>query len=186
MTRKEIRQLAQQSIRDFAFELVDIPGQLIPEVSVAHTVVQGTFWFSTLPQVRMTKIYYRLSAEDRGTNADGIEASMRGVAFAMIECAKSWADGGPVGQQFYDHVDRWEAKTTVHCLDCGVDTKSIGHDYMLHHRLWITIRPEVLGKLCIPCAEKRLGRELALDDFLDVPINRDVGRLFAKWRAPRP
>jgi hypothetical protein len=172
-------------IRDFDFELLDLSEESILENAADHTVVQGTFWFSTLPDVCLTEIHYRLSSEDRVANAAGIEASMRGVACALIECAKTWGDDGPVGQQFLDYVHRWEAKITVHCLDCAVDTKSIGHDYMLDHRLWISTRPEVLGKLCLPSAEKRLGRELSMGDVTDFPINRDVGCLLAQLRAQR-
>lgn len=56
-------------------------------------------------------------------------------------------------------------------MDCGVDTDKNEEYYMLKHMLLRSINPEVKGKLCLTCAEVRLGRGLVGADFLDVPVN---------------
>ena len=58
-----------------------------------------------------------------------------------------------------------------HCLGCGVDTFKINHYYMVKHDIWRMVNPEIKGMLCIPCLEKRLGRELVAADFLNAPVN---------------
>jgi hypothetical protein len=63
------------------------------------------------------------------------------------------------------------------CLDCGRDTIDIGHDYMIHNELWLSIHPKNDGKLCLTCVEKRLGRPLSTKDFSDLPINEYIGEL---------
>ena len=59
----------------------------------------------------------------------------------------------------------WLAKmkdrSSLLCLDCGVDTIAIDEYYMVTHELWANSD----GMLCIGCLEKRLGRELTPDDF---------------------
>ena len=57
------------------------------------------------------------------------------------------------------------------CMDCDVDTYVNEQYYMLKDRLWKRINPSVDGMLCLPCAEKRLGRPLSRKDFKDVPLN---------------
>jgi hypothetical protein len=49
------RQLAQQGIRDFDFDLRDLPGELIPAIVSDRTVIQGTLWFSTLMETTTTR-----------------------------------------------------------------------------------------------------------------------------------
>ena len=58
------------------------------------------------------------------------------------------------------------------CADCSVETYSIGQGYMVEHSIAAQAgigRHD--GYLCIGCLERRLGRKLTHDDFMDVPIN---------------
>jgi hypothetical protein len=57
------------------------------------------------------------------------------------------------------------------CMDCSADTNKHEQYYALKDRLWRRINPAVDGMLCLPCAEKRLGRPLSRPDFKDVPVN---------------
>lgn len=59
------------------------------------------------------------------------------------------------------------------CMDCAVDTDTLGEYFMLQHDLWARIQPDRIGHLCIGCVETRLGRLLTAADFLDVPVNTD-------------
>lgn len=59
------------------------------------------------------------------------------------------------------------------CMDCAVDTDTIGEYFMLQHHLWAQIHPDRIGHLCIGCVETRLGRALTATDFLDAPVNTD-------------
>ena len=67
----------------------------------------------------------------------------------------------------------WLAKmkdrSSLLCLDCGVDTIAIDEYYMVTHELWANSD----GMLCIGCLEKRLGRELTPDDFPSCWDDRD-------------
>lgn len=85
-------------------------------------------------------------------------------------------DGSRVEYRWQLVVSDWR------CLDCTVDTDALGEYYMLHDDLWERIHPDKLGKFCIACVERRLGRELVAPDFTDVKINTDAG-LF--YRSPR-
>jgi Plasmid pRiA4b ORF-3-like protein len=67
-----------------------------------HATLQVSFGWSD----QHLHCFHRLSGEDRIGSFAGIEASMRGVAFALVECAKTWADNHPVRQEFLDHVHR--------------------------------------------------------------------------------
>jgi hypothetical protein len=51
------------------------------------------------------------------------------------------------------------------CMDCGQDTEASGK-YMLEDRLWRQINPFIIGVMCLPCVENRLGRPLYPSDFL--------------------
>jgi hypothetical protein len=43
---------------------------------------------------------------------------------------------------------------------------------MVKDEIWAKARMDDLGFLCIACLEKRLGRELGMDDFnWDLPVN---------------
>ena len=65
---------------------------------------------------------------------------------------------------FDDEVD-WD------CHDCGIDTQDSNY-YMVTHDLWDT-HGAGESMLCVACLEKRIGRALVIDDFIDCPVNRD-------------
>ena len=58
------------------------------------------------------------------------------------------------------------------CMDCGYDTLEDEY-YMTRDDVWNAVVPGGMnaGMLCIGCLEKRLGRKLRPEDFLDVPVN---------------
>lgn len=58
------------------------------------------------------------------------------------------------------------------CMDCGIDTMARDEYYMLKDPIWRSINPLVLGKLCLQCAEDRLGRPLHRGDFSAAPLNQ--------------
>ena len=62
-------------------------------------------------------------------------------------------------------------RSSVYCLDCGVDTYKIEQYYMLRNGVWRSINFKRSGMLCLACAERRLGRPLAAPDFASVPVN---------------
>jgi hypothetical protein len=68
-------------------------------------------------------------------------------------------------------------------MDCDVDTYVNQHYYMLKNRLWKRINPSVDGMLCLPCAEKRLGRSLSRKDFKDIPLNISQSRVCPELAA---
>ena len=55
------------------------------------------------------------------------------------------------------------------CLDCGGDN----HPYMINFALWnkLVAKKDRTKVICIPCIEKRLGRDLKFFDFIKAPIN---------------
>lgn len=62
------------------------------------------------------------------------------------------------------------------CHDCGVNTVRIGHYYRLVDVVWEAAcknhpSHDEIFMLCIPCVERRLGRELDMYDFTPMPIN---------------
>jgi hypothetical protein len=58
----------------------------------------------------------------------------------------------------------------IPCDDCGKDQAGIM--FYLHDDLWEQVsRGEDPLILCVLCAEKRLGRRLALTDLQDIPVN---------------
>lgn len=57
------------------------------------------------------------------------------------------------------------------CEDCDVDTGKIYEHYFINTELWLQVMPSINGMLCIPCLEKRLGRQLTKTDFPPVWIN---------------
>jgi hypothetical protein len=63
------------------------------------------------------------------------------------------------------------------CVDCDADTYANEQFYMLKDRLWKRINPSIDGMLCLPCAEKRLGRPLSRRDFKKVPVNSNQARI---------
>ena len=58
------------------------------------------------------------------------------------------------------------------CLDCNGHTLEMDEYYMVQFHVWKEANPENDGMLCISCLEKRLGRILVPDDFLDCPLNQ--------------
>jgi hypothetical protein len=67
------------------------------------------------------------------------------------------------------------------CVDCDYDTSPINplektrgykNYYMVNNDLWAKFG---VGRkmLCIPCLEKRIGREVTKQDFTDCMLNRD-------------
>jgi hypothetical protein len=64
------------------------------------------------------------------------------------------------------------------CADCDVDTYVNQHYYMLKNRVWKLIAPDDPNvMLCLPCAERRLGRGLSRDDFPRAPVNKGQARV---------
>jgi hypothetical protein len=67
------------------------------------------------------------------------------------------------------------------CLDCGVNTASIGEHYFLKNDVWFKAHHSERGMLCIGCVEKRLGRLLTSADFTDCHVNRpQAGKVFSQ------
>jgi hypothetical protein len=62
-----------------------------------------------------------------------------------------------------------EISTRFHCVDCGECTLSSGEYYRVDNELWAAsgLGPND-GMLCLHCLERRIGRELTLDDFTAV------------------
>lgn len=60
---------------------------------------------------------------------------------------------------------------TCACIDCRVNTGSLGEYYMVHDAVWNSAVPEPEGMLCIGCLEERLKRQLTKDDFIDCELN---------------
>jgi hypothetical protein len=56
-----------------------------------------------------------------------------------------------------------ERYTDFRCVDCRIDTSTIGECYWLHGHVWAKVKAD--GCLCIGCVEKRLGRQLTRQDF---------------------
>ena len=58
------------------------------------------------------------------------------------------------------------------CMDCGQDRPQI---YMVTDEVWLSVVPGDEGILCLECLERRLQRNLCLEDFLSaVPCNAFV------------
>ena len=74
--------------------------------------------------------------------------------------------------------DEHAVRRRFYCLDCGFDTY-YGEYYMLADKLWLQANPKIDGMLCIGCVEKRLGRKLKKEDFINCPLNSFSGRFTA-------
>jgi len=58
------------------------------------------------------------------------------------------------------------------CIDCDINTVTAGEYYMVNDHVWSQTGIDTYGgMLCILCLEKRIGRNLISEDFLDIPIN---------------
>jgi hypothetical protein len=80
-------------MRDFVFELEEIAGGTLPQVSEKHVVIRATVWCSPAPRLKVAQIQYRLTNEDSTQNSSGIEVALRGSALALIETVKLWTLG---------------------------------------------------------------------------------------------
>lgn len=60
-------------------------------------------------------------------------------------------------------------ETVTICNDCKQTWPNL---FGLHNHVWLSLaaKKEIL---CLECTEKRLGRQLTLEDFKDVPVNKD-------------
>lgn len=62
------------------------------------------------------------------------------------------------------------------CIDCGEDTDTSNSYYMVQDQLWQQAVPDPEEAnnhvLCLPCLERRLGRELNALDFIEAPVNK--------------
>ena len=54
-------------------------------------------------------------------------------------------------------------------MTCGRGVSD--EDFMLTDEVWKITNPRVVGRLCIGCVEKKLGRSLHNYDFTDSPLN---------------
>jgi hypothetical protein len=70
-----------------------------------------------------------------------------------------------------------------YCMDCDADTYVSEQYYALKDRLWKRINPAIDGMLCLPCAEKRLGRPLSRRDFKNKPVNGNQARICPELAA---
>jgi hypothetical protein len=70
-------------------------------------------------------------------------------------------------------VDTGCGRNNGHCCDCSVDTIAIGEFYVVSDEVWR--RAGRVGFLCIGCLERRLGRTLMAEDFIEVPLNKSAG-----------
>jgi hypothetical protein len=68
-----------------------------------------------------------------------------------------------------------EIDRRFHCVDCGRCTSSIGEYYMVYDEIWAAsgLEPND-GMLCLRCLERRIGRELSLDDFTAIMPRREA------------
>jgi hypothetical protein len=57
------------------------------------------------------------------------------------------------------------------CIDCGVNTSTIGEYFILRDEVWNAAVPDGHGMLCIGCVETRLHRRLDRTDFVSAPAN---------------
>ena len=80
----------------------------------------------------------------------------------------TWEAGHHSG--FREALALIQAAFSVYCLDCDENTIELGEYYMLKSDVWAETGVSQRRHLCVPCVEKRLGRRLRSDDFIDVPM----------------
>lgn len=68
------------------------------------------------------------------------------------------------------------------CTGCGRDISC--WQYMTRDDLWLWHNPEPELRVCLRCAEIRLGRRFRRSDFKPLPINNWIFRAFAEGRRP--
>jgi hypothetical protein len=68
-----------------------------------------------------------------------------------------------------------EIDRRFHCVDCGKCTSSSGEYYMVRDEIWAAsgLGP-IDGMLCLRCLERRIERELTLDDFTAIMPRREA------------
>jgi hypothetical protein len=80
-----------------------------------------------------------------------------------------------------------EIDRRFHCGDCDKCTSSIGEYYMVRNEIWAAsgLEPND-GMLCLRCLERRLGRELTLDDFTALMPRREAWERHVASRSAPP
>jgi hypothetical protein len=71
-------------------------------------------------------------------------------------------------QEAVDRAQKALDHELFRCIDCGVNTSTIGEYYMVRDDVWAAAigKPDSqAGMLCIGCLETRLGRRLGRLDF---------------------
>jgi hypothetical protein len=78
-----------------------------------------------------------------------------------------------------------EIDTKFCCVDCAKSTMG-GEYYMVSDALWATtgLAPDG-GMLCLACCERRIGRELTLDDFTAMVPSKERWQRHVARRRPR-
>jgi hypothetical protein len=76
---------------------------------------------------------------------------------------------------------RYRGHKADRCIDCGVNTSTIGEYYVVNDEVWTQAfgKPDQHGMLCIGCLEARLHRRLLPSDFRPCPAN------FFNGKSPR-
>jgi len=67
------------------------------------------------------------------------------------------------------------------CFDCNAYEPT----YAIEDDVWFAAWSCWAGALCPFCVEKRIGRDLTLDDFVDAPVNLIVRWAWARGREER-
>ncbi len=80
------------------------------------------------------------------------------------------------------YTEERQQKSLIHfCNDC----KTVHPEpYMVHDAVWLTVveSPQQKMILCLTCIQKRLGRDLNIQDFTDYPINDGIRFGFNLYR----
>ena len=97
--------------------------------------------------------------------------ALMGLEDEAIQACLSYftLQGGSCDCEVVLNVDMTEPKPLVDfsCEDCGSD---YDEHYMVQNDIWKAYGAGD-GMLCIGCLEKRIGRKLRRQDFIDLPIN---------------
>jgi hypothetical protein len=57
------------------------------------------------------------------------------------------------------------------CVDCKADIVKLSEHYFVNNHVWNQVMDSERGFICIGCLEKRLKRELNMNDFTSCHIN---------------
>lgn len=98
----------------------------------------------------------------------------------LADGLRSGPDPDRLGDKLQRIADTLYARAaSATCLGCSGRNDS----YQVHISVWRQAKmPPYSNSLCLGCLEARLGRRLAIEDFVDAPINRPV---FAGYRLRR-